>query len=113
MRHPNRLGSLRKQWKLSHEELADLLGYRFKSAVSRIEADERLPTLQFALACEVVFGECPRKVFPGLYRAVEEAVMRHAAKLDETLRHDFSHDANVKRELLREMTRRAGKRTRA
>ena len=111
MRHPNRLGSLRKQWKLSHEELANLLGYRFKSAICRVEADERPPTIQFALACEVVFGECPRKIFPALYAAIEEDVMRHAAKLDTALQHDYSHGANVKRSLLSEMTKGVGKRT--
>ncbi len=109
MPHPNHLGSHRKRWRLSEQELANLLGYRFKSAISRAEANERLPTMIFALGCEVVFGQSARNLFPSLYAEVEDAVMRRAKKLDDQLRDDYSHDANVKRELLSTMAKRAGK----
>ena len=112
MRHPNHLGSLRKQWKLSEDELARLLGYRFRSAVHRIATNERTPSLWFVLACEVVFGESPRQLFPALYETVEDQVMRRAKKLDDALRHDYSAEAVVKRRLLSAMAKRAAKRGR-
>lgn len=109
MPHPNHLGSFRKHWKLSDEELAILLAYRFKSSVCRVEKHDAAPTLKFALGCEVVFGEPPRRLFPNLYADIEEAVIGRATKLDAKLRSDDSPDAALKRQLLREMVQRAGK----
>lgn len=113
MPNPNHLGALRKHWKLSDEELADLLGYRFKSAVCRAEKDDRPPTIKFALGCEVVFGRCPRDLFPEFYAEIEEDVIGRAIRLDEKLREDKSPDADIKRQLLLEMVQRSGIRSEA
>ena len=113
MPHPNHLGAQRKRWKLSDQELANLLGYSSKSAVCRAEKNDRPPTIKFALACEVIFGESPRNLFSTFYAHIEEGVMRRAAKLDAGLGDDHSDDANIKRQLLSEMIQRAGKRSRA
>jgi len=110
MRNPNHLGAQRKRWKLSNQELAHLIGYCFKSTISRAERDNRPPTLKFALGCEVIFGKSASELFPSLYAEIEDAVMRRAAKLDERLRTDFSHEAEVKRYLISDMARRAGNR---
>ncbi len=113
MPHPNHLGAQRKRWKLSNHELAQLLGYRFKSAVFRAEKNARPPTIRFALACEVVFGKPACELFPTFYAEIEDAVMRRAAKFDEALRSDRSRKANLNRELLRQMAERADNRDRA
>ena len=110
MIEPNYLGIERKRWQLTHEELAHLLGYRCKSAVWRVELGERLPTLLFALGCEVVFGKGVRELFPALYLAVEEAVVGRATTLDASLQGDTSPEADVKRQLLNAMTARADSR---
>jgi transcriptional regulator with XRE-family HTH domain len=109
MPHPNHLGSQRKRWKLSHEDLAKLLGYRSKSDVSRVESGDRSPTIMFALGCEVVFGKSAREMFPVFYAEVEDAVMRRAKKLDDALQRDLGYEADLKRDLLSDMTKRAGK----
>lgn len=109
MHHPNYLAALRQRNALSEQELADLVGYASRSAVYRFERGERRPTLRFALACEVVFGEDPRKVFPGLYAKIEDAVLAHAARLDEAVRNQKGAAAARKRKLLLEMVERAAK----
>jgi DNA-binding XRE family transcriptional regulator len=112
MRHPNHLGAQRKRWKLSKAELAQLLGYRYRSAVHHAEKDVRPATIKFALGCEIVFGKAARDLFPALFADIEDAVMRRAAKFDEKLRGSRTKSAATKRELLRSMVERAGSRSR-
>ena len=112
MSHPNHLGAQRKRWKLSHSELAQLLGYRYKSAVYRAEKVVRPATIRFALGCEIVFGMAASDLFPAFYAEIEDAVMRRAAKFDEKLRGSRTQKADLKRELLQSMAERAGSRTR-
>ena len=112
MRHPNHLGAQRKRWKLSKAELAQLLGYRYKSAVHRAEKDIRPATIKFALGCEIVFGKAVHDLFPTFFAEVEDAVMRRAAKLDEKWRGSRTKGAARKRELLQSMADRAGNRPR-
>ena len=112
MSHPNHLGAQRKRWQLSKAELAQLLGYRYKSAVHRAERDVRPATLRFALGCEIVFGKAVRDLFPSFHADMEDAVMRRAAKFDEKLRGSRTKSASRKRELLQAMAERCGSRPR-
>ncbi len=110
MSHSNYLSSHRLRWALTKTELAHLIGYRRSGAVSRCETAVRMPTIRFVLACEVIFGEPPRRLFPSLYAAVEETVMARAAFLDINIRDRFDAVAVRKRELLKLMADRADNR---
>ena len=112
MSHPNHLGAQRKRWKLSYNEVAQLLGYRFESTVFRAEKHARPLTIKSAIGCEIVFGRPVSELFPEFYAETEDAVMRRAAKLDEALREDFSHEANLKRDFLRAIADRVHSRSR-
>jgi transcriptional regulator with XRE-family HTH domain len=101
------LRSHRKEWGLSQEELAFLLGLESATQVSRIEAARRNPGVEVALASEVLFGTPLRNIFPHLYVAVEEAVLRHASDLHDRLARDESIEAARKRELLSLALKRA------
>lgn len=74
---------LRRRWALTQDELAVLLGLESRSNISRIEQGERLPSLEAALALEVLFGVAPKAMFPHVYAETEEAVMGVAARVHE------------------------------
>jgi DNA-binding XRE family transcriptional regulator len=109
MHHLNYLPSFRRRYALSEQELANLVGYASKSTVCRFERGLRPPTFRFALACEVVFGERARDLFPAHYARLEEMVLARALKLDEKVRHRTGAAAAKKRELLEGMVERASK----
>ena len=46
----------RRKWGLTQVELARLVGLVSRSAVSRIERAERLPTTATIIACSIIFG---------------------------------------------------------
>jgi transcriptional regulator with XRE-family HTH domain len=96
----------RKRWSLSERELAGLLGTSASSAC-RMEKSGRPPSVKFALACQVIFGEEPRKMFPALYERVEEAVMVRAAGVYKLLDGKSDRRSVRHRELLDEMMKRA------
>lgn len=108
MHHPNYLAFHRRQNCLSEQELAALLGYSSRSSVSRCESGERIPTLRFAMACEVVFGVPAARLFPGLFQKVEETVLTNGAKLDKSLRGLTGEGAARKRRLLQGIVGRVG-----
>lgn len=75
----------RRRWGLTQKELAILVGAKTGGAISRIERGDRLPTLTNALACEVLFGLAPSKLFPGAFTQIEDEVIRRAYDLYESL----------------------------
>lgn len=105
----NYVAFFRKQNGLTQEELSELLGFRSSTTVHRVETGERQPTLRFALSCEVLFGNTPAKVFPGLYADIEEEVIRNGAWLDERIRGRTDRRASLQRDMLRRMMERAGR----
>lgn len=109
MHHPNYLASFRRRYALSEQELADLVGYASKSTICRFERGARLPTLRFALACKVVFGECPNDLFPVIYARIEELVLLRAARFDRVVRSKSGAASAKKRKLLAEIVERAVK----
>lgn len=79
----------RRVWGLTQQELADLMGFKSATHVSRIENGKRAPTMESALACQAIFGIPPSAMFPHAYDLVEERVVRdlyrrHLALCDTT-----------------------------
>jgi len=109
MRHHNYLGFLRQRAALTQKQLAHLLDYASATAVQYCEDGRRPPTIKLALGALVLFGVGPREMFPALYAEVEEAVVRRAADLDQSVRGRSDDTARVHRELLRKMMERAGR----
>jgi transcriptional regulator with XRE-family HTH domain len=89
----------RRVWGLTQRELASLMGFESAAHMSRIENGKRAPTVESALACEVIFGISPSAMFPHAYGVVEERVIRDIYRLHLALR-DTSNPSDLrKREL--------------
>lgn len=104
---PNYIRTHRRRWGLTQRELASLLGVKSGTQVSRCERLQRKPTLQSAVAYEVIFGEPVRALFPRVFSEVEEGVMQRASQLNRSLEGSMSKVSKRKRELLGDMLRRA------
>lgn len=100
----------RRQWGLSQREVAFLLGARSGSIVSRLERNERDPSLKVAFACQVIFGAAPIELFPYLFEKVEEELIRRAYELHERLKRNPSKRTDRKLALLKDALRRATER---
>ena len=98
----------RRTHRLNQDELAHLIGVS-PSMVLRMEQGARaqLSDVEAMLGLEVVFGKPLSSIFSGLYGAVEEAVMRRAAELEEVWRRVEDPKAAAKLALLQEMVGRA------
>ena len=100
--HTHRLRSA-----LSEQELANLLGLKSASTISRFENGLRSPTIEAALACQILFDVTPAELFPKLYANVEEAVMRKTHVLYQKLQGDPSPDTRAKLDFLEAAQKRA------
>jgi transcriptional regulator with XRE-family HTH domain len=109
MTHQTYVRRNRKRWALTQDELAFLVG-RTQAQLSRYEAGDGMPDFDAVLSLQVIFGQSPRALFPDLYRAVEERVMRRAAEFDRTLSRRHDRPAQIKRDLLVGMAHRADRR---
>jgi transcriptional regulator with XRE-family HTH domain len=78
---PNYLRSNRKRLSLSQEEVAFLLGTQSGAKVCRYERFGREPSLETALAFEVIFQRSASELFGGLYQKVEQEVTARAKAL--------------------------------
>jgi transcriptional regulator with XRE-family HTH domain len=78
---PNYLLSNRKRLSLSQKEVAFLLGNSDGAQVSRYERFIREPTLETALALEVIFQRSASELFDGIYQKIEQEVMARAKTL--------------------------------
>ena len=74
----NYLRSNRKRLVLSQGEVAFLLGRETSAEVSRYENFERLPSLETALAYEVICGRPLSEIFGGVYQRAEREVAERA-----------------------------------
>ena len=97
----------RRRWGLTQKELSYLLGSKSGTRVSRLERQERQPSLAAAFACQVIFGIRPHELFPRLFAEAEEEVMRRAYDLHERLQGDPSKTTRMKLELLEDALARA------
>jgi transcriptional regulator with XRE-family HTH domain len=78
---PNYLRANRKRLALSQDEVAFLLGTQNGAKVCRYERFVREPSLETALAYEVIFKRSVSELFPGLYQKVEQEVAARAKAL--------------------------------
>lgn len=102
----NYVRTCRLRHALTAQELARLVGQSSDTAISKIENGERVPTLELALALQIVFGQSPRAVFPEFYEHVEESVMRRARDLYDEVEDASDGRSVAKRELLEAMAAR-------
>jgi len=103
----NYVRTLRRRWALTQKELAALVGIESRSGISRIEQGERLPSLEAALALEVLFGVAPNTMFPHAYAETEEAVMVVAAGIHDGSIHSTNPREKRKCALLEDALARA------
>jgi transcriptional regulator with XRE-family HTH domain len=78
---PNYLRTNRKHISLSQEEVAFLLGMKGMDKENKVSRDEnnlRIPTLEFALAYEAIYGKPIRELFAGLYEQIAPEVSARA-----------------------------------
>ncbi len=97
----------RRTWGLTQKEVAKLVGFKSASHISRIEQARRHPSVEAALACQVIFGTPPGEMFPHTYTLVEDRVMRNIYRFHERLRNTTSPLEIRKRELLSQALERA------
>ena len=108
MQHTNTLRRHRKQWALTQQQVAELIGLRARSVVSSYELGHGTPNLRSALAFQLVFGVPLTALYPNLSEDIEDAVMRKALTLDEVHRGRNDGTAVRVRELLQRLLSQAG-----
>lgn len=105
------LRTLRKEWEVTQDEVAFLMGKGDRNRVSDVERGKAQPNVREILTYALIFGFPGRDIFPAFYDELEAAVMRNAYELDQRLEDDTSPKALRTRKLLSEMLERAtGKR---
>lgn len=104
---PCYLRTLRKDWRLSQEELAGLIGRGGRERVADVERALQPPNAAEILAYSLLFGWPPGAIFSAFYEVVEAALIEHAYVLDEKLREDSSSRAKRVRSLLHDALARA------
>ena len=98
--------SHRRKWGLTQVELARLVGLSSRSAVSRIERAERVPTTATIIACGIIFGLATSDLFPSLHEEIEEIVRLAIASLQEELMDKPDKVSERKRALLTQVRER-------
>jgi DNA-binding XRE family transcriptional regulator len=96
----NYVRTFRQRHGLSECELAFLINHRSHTAISLMEVGRRAPSLSAALALEILFRQSPRQMFPGLYEAVEDGLMRRAHALLKELEDKDDPRSDGKRDFL-------------
>jgi transcriptional regulator with XRE-family HTH domain len=74
----NYLRSNRKRLDFTQDEVAFLLGARGGTKVCRYERFARAPSLETAMAYEVIFQKPISEIFPGLFKRIEREVAARA-----------------------------------
>ncbi len=81
----NHFKRLRKQHRLSQQDIAFLIGVNHISKISRYERLAQMPTLPTVIAYEIIFHMPVRKLFPDLTREIHIALKKRALDLSRTL----------------------------
>jgi len=102
--------SHRRKWGFTQVELACLLGLSSRSAVSRIERAERIPTTATIIACGIIFGLATSDLFPSLQDDIEQSVILTVTALHEELAGRTDKVSARKRALLAEVLERISSR---
>ena len=82
----NYLRAHRKNSGLTQEEVAFLLGFDNANLVSRYEKQQRMPSVQTALAYEVIFGIPIAELFAGVQQKIVSDVEKRRSELSTRLR---------------------------
>lgn len=99
----NYLRTCRKRGHLSQDEVAFLLGGKSGSKVSRYERFTREPSLQTAMAFEVIYGVLVRELFAGVFQRVESRTVKRARLLARRLgKTDSNRLAVIKLKILQQ-----------
>ena len=102
--------SHRRKWGLTQVELARLVGLSSRSAVSRIERAERVPTTATIIACGIIFGIAASDLFPSLHEEIGETVQLAVTALQEELADQSDKVSIRKRALLAQVQERISNR---
>ena len=84
-RLPNYLRAQRRKSGLSQNEVAFLLGRMNGAQVSRYEKRRRLPSVETALACEVIFGVPVGELFAGVRDSIGKDIEKRRRELSAKL----------------------------
>lgn len=96
----------RRKWALTQVELARLLGLASRSAVSRIERAERVPTTATIIACGIIFGLDASALFPSLYDDIKREIKQAIIEMNDELAAQSDKNAMRKRALLEQILER-------
>jgi transcriptional regulator with XRE-family HTH domain len=79
----NYLRTYRRRTGLTQNEVAFLLGFENRTAVSRYEKRHRLPPLETALACEIILGAPVSELFAGIRQGLQRTIRKRVSKLED------------------------------
>lgn len=111
-KHTLYLRSYRMRWGLSQMELAELIGWKSDTDVSKMEKKQRPPTARAIFGCFIIFGTLALEVFPSLFAEVEAEVMKRVWDMYERLQGHPTKRNRTKIELLEDVIERAEERKR-
>lgn len=97
---PTYLRTHRKRGALTQEQLAYLVGYQSRVSIAQLERSSAQPSLETALACQVLFGVPIEELFPGIYRKVVQNIIPRVEAMSEELPDGDTSAAKLKRRLL-------------
>lgn len=80
-RHESYIRSYRRKSRLSQEDVAFLLGGTSGTSVSRHERGRRAPTVQTALAYEIILGKAVGQLYSRFHEVLRADIARRAAEL--------------------------------
>jgi transcriptional regulator with XRE-family HTH domain len=104
------LRAYRMRWGLSQKDVAELMGWRSDTVVSKLEKKQRPPTARVLIGCFIIFGTPAIELFPGLFSEVETEVMKRVWDMYERIQGHPSKRTRTKIELLEDVIDRAEKR---
>lgn len=103
----NRIAGLRKEFAVSQNHLAELLGQAGRSAISRYELGKSPPPLTTVMALLVVFDTSLSKLFPQTYDRIEQEVAARVKIASVRIEDDSGAMADKHRALYASIARRA------
>lgn len=100
----NYLRSHRRKAGLAQDDVAFLLGYQSGTQLVRFEKRQRVPSVEAALACEVVYGVPVAELFAGMRERIERDIGKRLLELRSKLQ---SRAGRVRRRDALSVARRA------
>ncbi len=82
---PCYLKTYRRRAGLTQLELAQLLGVCDDTVVSKLERCKRMPNIQIAIGCEVIFDQPAERIFPSMCDDIEQTIAARAHRYGLTI----------------------------